>query len=406
MHPPATDLLAPTGDDALLEGILASATFERSPKLKDLLRYLWRQNANEVTEYGIATQALGRPTSFDPQTDASTRVTVARLRQKLDDYYAAEGQSDPRRFVLPAGTYRLAIEEHEPVSETIDNLRRSAGKWRALCLGAGAFSVALMALAAFLAVGRSGKTPERVLPPLPKFWQAFVANGKPVVIALPTPVFHWFGKARVVVRDPVINDYDATSHSASLGALRERWGESVLLQNFAVLPDVEAAIHLVSYLQARGVNTSVLATGDLTPATMEKANVVLLGIPGTSKVLDGSMARLNFVMRPGVGDVVSKKPHAGEPSTFQLVIQSPERQVLPGIVALTPDATTGSNVIMLAGRATKSAALLLTLSHELDSVEEIRRKTGASDQFELVFKTELDGRNVLRTWPVVCRPVR
>jgi hypothetical protein len=405
----AKQALADTDETAHVEKVIVSATLERSPKLRDLLRYLWENRASEISEYAIATRALGRPASFDTQTDASTRVTIARLRQKLDDYYAEEGQADERRILLPAGSYRLQVVGHEPVSSTaMETLRQGARKWRARFWVLAAVSAASLILCAFLLLSGhpNGRETAAARPPLPRFWQSFLANGKPVVIALPTPVFHWFSKARVVVRDPVINDYDSSSTSATLTSLRDRWGDPVLLQNFAVLPDVEAGLHLQSFLQSRGVSAAVLSTGDVTPSIMENSNVVMLGIPGTSKRLDAIMANLNFAMKAGIGNVDSKNPALGEPATFPPVMQSSERQILPGIIAMAPDATTGSNVLVLAGRATKSAALMLTISHELSSLEEFRTRAGAYGQFEVVFKTELDGRNVLRSWPVACRPLR
>ena len=53
------------------------------------------------------------------------RIEAARLRDKLREYYDADGQSDPIRIDLPKGSYTPHIEfqaDAEPTS------RRTAGK--------------------------------------------------------------------------------------------------------------------------------------------------------------------------------------------------------------------------------------------------------------------------------------
>jgi hypothetical protein len=56
----------------------------------------------KISEYAVATDALGRRIDFDPKTDASVRVQISRLRRKLKDFYETEGA--PMRltcFTLP-----------------------------------------------------------------------------------------------------------------------------------------------------------------------------------------------------------------------------------------------------------------------------------------------------------------
>ena len=80
----------PAGLQPLPESIrqvLDSRTFERAPTLRTLLTYLWHNRDQAISEYAIATEALGRSRSFDPKTDATVRVQVSRLRQRLEKFY-------------------------------------------------------------------------------------------------------------------------------------------------------------------------------------------------------------------------------------------------------------------------------------------------------------------------------
>src|SRR5258708_17198394 len=104
-----------------LQTILASETFARSQQLSRLLKYLCdsliAHGADRIAEYAIGTEALGRPSDFDPNQDAAVRVEMHRLRRRLRDYYDAEGAGDPVRIVIPPGQYAPVVtrtsDEHK-----------------------------------------------------------------------------------------------------------------------------------------------------------------------------------------------------------------------------------------------------------------------------------------------------
>jgi len=106
-----------------LQTVLASETFTRSQQLSRLLKYLCESllahGADRISEYAIGTEALGRPSDFDPTQDAAVRVEMHRLRRRLREYYEAEGAVDPVRIVIPPGQYaptvsRIGDEHKEP----------------------------------------------------------------------------------------------------------------------------------------------------------------------------------------------------------------------------------------------------------------------------------------------------
>ncbi len=102
------------GARAELESVLASTLFVRSPRLSRLLQYLCNKYlegaTEEVKEYQIGVEVLGRPPSFDPAEDAAARVEAHRLRKRLKEYYETEGRSHALRIELPLGHYAVAFQ--------------------------------------------------------------------------------------------------------------------------------------------------------------------------------------------------------------------------------------------------------------------------------------------------------
>src|SRR5579871_5040088 len=113
-------------DDALaaeVERILESDTFRNSDALRRLLRFLADKRlsgeADQLKEYSVGIDALGKPASYDPRQDSTVRIQAGRLRQKLAEYYRTEGKSDALQIDLPKGCFKLAWEEVRPVPTSI-----------------------------------------------------------------------------------------------------------------------------------------------------------------------------------------------------------------------------------------------------------------------------------------------
>jgi hypothetical protein len=90
-----------------LERVLGSETFRRSERSSALLRFVVERTlggaADQLKEYTLGVEALGRGSSFDPRTDPVVRAEASRLRDRLERYYDNEGRSDPIVLSLPKG---------------------------------------------------------------------------------------------------------------------------------------------------------------------------------------------------------------------------------------------------------------------------------------------------------------
>ena len=94
--------------------ILKSGPFQQSRRRQRFLEYIvnetlaWR--GERLKGYTVALAVFDRPKTFDPALDPIVRIEAARLRDKLREYYEADGHADPIRIDLPKGSYRPQIE--------------------------------------------------------------------------------------------------------------------------------------------------------------------------------------------------------------------------------------------------------------------------------------------------------
>ncbi|MCJ8271765.1 MAG: hypothetical protein MJK04_20490 [Psychrosphaera sp.] len=102
-----------------LNDILSSKSFAKAQRLKALLNYVVHAKLNNKTDhingYTIAIEVFERPASFDPQTDTVVRVTAARLRTRLKEYYESH---DPKvKIVLPVRSYVPEFIFDDPIED-------------------------------------------------------------------------------------------------------------------------------------------------------------------------------------------------------------------------------------------------------------------------------------------------
>ena len=144
-----------------LERILVSRAFQGAGRSGALLRFLLERtldgHSEQLKEYTLGAEALGRGDSFDPRADAIVRVEVSRLRSRLGHYYATEGVANPVRVAVPKGTYVPVFERAPGIAES----RRDP--WRRP-----AFAAALtLAVVSVAAVALWSRWPAQTTPPAP-----------------------------------------------------------------------------------------------------------------------------------------------------------------------------------------------------------------------------------------------
>jgi hypothetical protein len=106
-----------------LRAALSSGIFAKAPRQSKLLEHICNEyfegRSEQIKEYNLATDVLGRAADFDQNRDAIVRVEFHRLRQKLKQYYEAEGAGHALRIVIDPGHYvpRFVPQGQTPSSE-------------------------------------------------------------------------------------------------------------------------------------------------------------------------------------------------------------------------------------------------------------------------------------------------
>ena len=92
-----------------LNWLLTSGVLGRSSNMARMLTFVCEKHLqgqdDQITEYSIATEGLGRHGHFDPQEDTIVRVTAHSLRKRLQEIYQTDGVNRPVHIQIPLGNY-------------------------------------------------------------------------------------------------------------------------------------------------------------------------------------------------------------------------------------------------------------------------------------------------------------
>lgn len=101
----------------LVQRVVASSAFVRSSRLSSFLLFVSQRTiegrTENLNEQEIGVKVFGRVEGYLQSDDNIVRANASRLRQRLEEYFATEGQFETLRVSLPKGGY---IPEFAPVS--------------------------------------------------------------------------------------------------------------------------------------------------------------------------------------------------------------------------------------------------------------------------------------------------
>jgi len=271
---------------AQIQRILQSKAFRTSEVHRTLLSYLAERSiagtADSLKEYTVGLDVFAKPSSYDPRQESTVRMHVARLRQKLSEYYHTEGVDDPIIVDLPKGGFKVNFElrelRPEPVvvelppepPPPVQTFRRDAVLIAALVLAvvcAGYLGIRLWQ------IQKATPAATAWTPELQQLWEPLVSSKRPLIVCLSMPTS------------------DSSEAGTSTGAY--------FLGQFLGLhkPDV------------------LVTRSDLIAAPeIAMGNVVFLGPVAGNRQAQAMSADLPFVLEPGGIRNVSPKP--GESVSF------------------------------------------------------------------------------------------
>ena len=391
--------------DDLIQQVADSETFRAAPMMRALLIYLWNHRGEPVSEYALAVDALGRSPEFDPKTDSTVRVHVARLRARLKEFSDSSGESFPLRLSIPLGRHELKWVYKRPKTSFVSALKELPLRYR-LALAAVAGTLLIICLGLMIQNGAL----RAALPPtpasLPRFWQSFLAGGQFTTVVVPSPMYFFWPEHELYVRDLEISDFPKWPASPILQDLAKKFGPPVLSQSYIGAPEMTAGVKLLQYLEKNGQRVELIESRRFGADSFAAQNTIFLGMPRTAIYLNGMLEKLNFYIARVTPDLVrNRNPRPGEPAEFQEAAYSADRRVSPAIIVMLPTRPERTRSLLLLGRALTSMTSLLLSRDGLKLVDEQWVKGGSPDAWEMVIEAEIYRDTILKVWPVSLRPI-
>jgi hypothetical protein len=325
---------------AEIDRILQSETFRSSTVLRRLLRFLadkaFSGEADQLNEYAIGVDSLGKPSTYDPRQDATVRLNVGRIRQKLAEYYRDEGKDNPVFIELPKGRFKLRWEirakpplespkdveapKAEPSIPRVQRGRAAIVLSGALVLSViwGCYSTVLLWRARQNQTQTAAWTPE-----LEQLWRPFMASNRPVIVAIADPLFFGFEGTDVYLRKVDLRHPEDAAGSHELAALRRVLGNPAVqsLHSFIPTGEVMSSFLLGKLLGTRKPDVSLQRGSQVLLRGLAENDVVLIG---PEIMFDQKLVgiQLQPELTPMPNGIRNLHPRAGEPEVFADVISS------------------------------------------------------------------------------------
>ena len=320
------------------EEVLCSRTFQKSELLIRFLRYICEQERNgqasKISEYGIATEALGRQPDFSPESDSSVRSRAHALRRKLEDCYREELAESALRIVLPKGSYvpeYHVVDATEPLvfPEPTTEAPAATSWWHRPMLRGVALGLLLGVAGSFAALKwrESANLPEV----LARAWGPLLDPTGEVLLVVGVPKQFWAREFPAGVRPRNEKWYPELPQDEQL----KRWfyqgqlnsgapGSYLLLHPNVGSPlwgDVVAASGAAEVLTKRGITHRMLPERVLRPYALRGRSALLFGLPEYSPSLAQVLKSTPFTIQYDPDSkweaVINRQPKQGEPQVIR-----------------------------------------------------------------------------------------
>jgi hypothetical protein len=309
-----------------VERVLNSATFRNVDVLRRLLKFLAEKSiageADQLKEYTVAVDGLGKPDSYDPRQDSLVRIQIGRLRSKLADYYRTEGEHDSVVLEIPKGHFKLTWETRpslllvqaspQPATPPIPLIASAARGWLKTHIIVALISAAwaLCATILFWQEHRnSAPLREAWTPELQELWRPFLESKRPLILAVSAPLFVGF-QGHGFYRDLNLNQWDEVLASPKVQVIRKALNNPVILQRYYYtgFGDMSASFRLGKLLDYSGLKISTTRSTLVSWQQIVDDNILFVGSPRVfGDLLRKLPVDLDLVMREdGIHDLKSK----------------------------------------------------------------------------------------------------
>jgi hypothetical protein len=268
---------------AEVERIRSSGQLGRGTQMQRLFEFLvgCQAQGRVPKELEIAVDGFGRGADFDVAQDATVRVTMHKLRRRLEEFYREEGAAAPNRLVLPRGEYRLTLESAAVARDAaIPQLPGPAGRRERLAwVAAAVLAVACVGLVAMLLrrpdvdarVARVRESP---------LWAPLLDDALPIQLVLGD--YYIFGETdqkgavRRLIRDFGVNSQqDLEQRFIADPQLAGQFADLKL--GYLPTSSAQALREVLPVVTAAGKHVTLTLASELDPSTVKTTHVIYIG---------------------------------------------------------------------------------------------------------------------------------
>jgi hypothetical protein len=401
----------------LVERIVASPSFIRSPRLCSLLMHLCELalhgRSDEINEQSIGETLFERAPNYDPSIDGIVRSHASRLRQRLEQYFNEEGTHETIRLSIPKGGYTPLFEVHsqpapEPASVVSTPLLASTNEAPALSGDPAAsdkyrhlfWVTATGLVAACIVIGyllvRAHSAPLAALnaPKHPLWSVLFGPDQSALIVASDTGLT---SLQTLTGEDVNLAEYlsgDYRTHATPPAGTTLEIAKLIASRRYTSIVDLDIVTKLYQVPGLALNRIQLRYARDLRPNDLKNRPVILLGSKEGTPWVQLFEDKMNFVF---VHDhqkqrflVLNRLPQSNELPRYEADLTGPVHRVY-GVVALQPNIEGSGYVLLLEGTTmagTESAAdFVFDDSRLLPFLAKIRQKNGWLPYFELLVQS-------------------
>lgn len=406
---------------ALVQRIVASPAFVRSERLCSLLTFVCEMalkgRGAEINEQKIGQAVFGRSRDYDSTIDGIVRTQASRLRQRLEQYFRAEGADEAVRIVIPRGGYvpvferrsALNLPEVDPASPITGEPGRAQPAKPAFALYLAPWLLCVLLAAVVLVLAFRDRPWPVQAGPHPLWSHIFTPNHPTLMVPADSGLVMFHNMTR---RDFGLDEYLLGSYRNDQGtnlydgaepSLKD-WQANLGNRRYTSMVDLEASLRLAQLARGSGSEMQVRYARDLRPNDLKAGNVILIGASESNPWVELFERNMNFVFeddyKKGVFTVFNRSPRPGEPARWDSHWNDPQRKVY-GLVAYLPNLAGDGNVLILEGTSmsgTEGARdFAMDDSQLLPFLKRIARADGVIPHFEVLLGTQNMSASAVRS---------
>ena len=376
-----------------IQRMVDSDLFRSSEVQRRLFKYLAEKSlageADQLKEYSVGVDALGKQESYDPQQDSTVRIQSSRLRQKIIEYYQTTGNADLVVIDFPRGHFKLLFTPRE--SPPTPAFEHAAIKWRRVSLAAiGAFAIAAgLGIYWRVSLARleqsTTATTEAWQPALEEFWQSFLTRKNPTLICLGTPLFVRIPSLGFLRQPETMHSWEESVSSGVVKRLEQRFpGERAEpWYAFTGIGESGGTFLLGKLLGTRITDLQVATSTELTWNEIGANNLIFVGPPKFNAQIKALPIEQDLVMQEdNVEGIRNLRPRPGEPAFFGNGIMDAQNQTgeTYALISRLPGLHGHGELLVLAGAwmpGTLAACEYVTMeAHARELLNKIRLPSG------------------------------